>query len=105
MWITDYTYDRAATCSPAFINGLVQMEGVSFPSFFSLALGSPSDVIYIEKLVADEAHLPDAKDFRGLANIFAKNATYNAGGASPNVYGIESIQTKLASVLGPGSSH
>lgn len=69
--------------------------------FFSLALGSPSDVLYIEKLVADEARLVDAKKFDGLVNIFTKNATYNAGSPAPNVYGIADIQTTLSNIVPP----
>lgn len=67
---------------------------------FSLALGSPSDVLYIEKLIADEAQFLDAKDFAGFVNIFTKNATYNAGGSLPNVYGIDNIEAQFSSLLG-----
>ena len=66
----------------------------------SFALGSPSDVLYIEKLNADNAQLLDAKDFAGLANVFTKNATYNPG-YGPNIYGIENIQATLASLFPP----
>lgn len=68
---------------------------------FSLALGSPSDVLYIEKLNADEAQLLDAKDFAGFVNIFTKNATYSSGGSLPNVYGADSIGARILSILGP----
>ena len=69
---------------------------------FSLALCSPSDVLYIKKLTADEAHLLDAKDFAGLVNIFTNDVTYNSGaGAEPNVYGIDSVQATLANILPP----
>lgn len=71
--------------------------------FFSLTLGSPADVLYIEKLDADEAQLLDAKDFAGLVNIFTRNATYNPGSPAPNVYGIENIQATLAAILPPGT--
>lgn len=67
---------------------------------FSVAFGSPADVLYIEKLVADEAQLLDAKDFDGLANIFTKNAIYNPG-AGPNINGIDNIQAALSAILPP----
>ena len=67
---------------------------------FSVAFGSPADVLYIEKLIADEAQLLDAKDFAGLVNIFTKNAAYNRG-AGPNVYGINNIQATLSPILPP----
>lgn len=68
--------------------------------FFSLALGSPSDVLYIQKLNADEAQLLDAKDFAGLVNIFTQNATYKSD-SSPIFDGLEDIQAKLPGVLEP----
>lgn len=64
----------------------------------SLALGSPADVLYIKKLIADEAQLLDAKDFAGLTNIFTKDASYNLG-FGPNVVGIDNIQTSIPRVL------
>lgn len=67
---------------------------------FSLALGSLSDVLYIEKSNADEAQLLVAKDFAGLADIFTKNVTYNAGDPFPTVHRIDSIQAILAQRLG-----
>ena len=67
---------------------------------FSLALCSPSDVLYIKKLSADEAQLLDLKDFGGLVNIFTTNVTYNPG-AGPNIYGIDSVQATLAFILPP----
>lgn len=70
---------------------------------FSLALGSPSDVLYIEKLVADESQLLDVKDFAGLVNIFTRNATYSSGPSAATVYGIGSIQAVLAEILPPES--
>ena len=72
-----------------------------FSLLFSLTLGSPFDVLYIKKLIADESQLLDSKDYAGLANIFTKNATYNAGRPSPNVYGIDNIQATLAELLPP----
>ena len=78
----------------------MQLLLVFFLFFFSLALGSPSDVLYIEKLSADEAQKLDNKDFDGLEKIFTKNATYNAG-EGPNVYGIDNIKPLLASILPP----
>lgn len=68
--------------------------------FFSLALGSPADVLYLEKLVADEAQSLDAKDFAELTNIFTKNATYNSE-ILPTVYGIDNIQTLLSGFFPP----
>ncbi|MCJ1266220.1 hypothetical protein MMC22_006103 [Lobaria immixta] len=69
-------------------------------SLSSLALGSPSDVLYIEKLNADNAQLLDTKNFTGLANVFTKNASYNPG-YGPNIIGIDNIQTTLASLFQP----
>ena len=69
--------------------------------FLSVALGSPSDILYIQKLNADEAHKLDNKDFAGLGNIFTKNASYNAGAPSQTVYGIDNIQAILAEILPP----
>lgn len=66
--------------------------------FFSLALGSPSDVLYIKKLVADESQLLDAKNYAGLVNIYTKNVTYNAG-EPQNEYGVSSVQARLAVLL------
>lgn len=71
--------------------------------FFSIALGSPADVLYIKKLVADEGQLLDAKNFAGLANIFTPNATYNAGAPSQTVFGIGNIEAILAKILPPGT--
>ncbi|MCJ1271183.1 hypothetical protein MMC22_011082 [Lobaria immixta] len=68
---------------------------------FSLALCSPSDVLYIKKLSADEAQLLDVKDFAGLVNIFTTNVTYNPGGG-PNVYGIDSVRALFATVFPQG---
>lgn len=68
----------------------------------SLAFGSPDDVLYIEKLVADEGILLDTKNFAGLANIFTTNASYNAG-APPTVYGIQNIEALLARIIGSGT--
>ncbi|MCJ1427778.1 hypothetical protein MMC29_005683, partial [Sticta canariensis] len=69
--------------------------------FFSITLGSPSDVLYIEKLSADEAQALDNKDFAGLKNIFTKNAIYSPGGAEPIVNGVDNIQALLASFFPP----
>ena len=68
--------------------------------FFSIAFGSPSDVLYIQKLTADEAQALDNKDFAALKNIFTKNAIYYPG-YPPNVYGVDNIQAKLASFFPP----
>ncbi|MCJ1429665.1 hypothetical protein MMC29_007580 [Sticta canariensis] len=71
--------------------------------FFSFALGSLSDILYIEKLNADEAQALDNKDFAALEDIFTKNATYNHNfPSSPTVYGIDKIKTVLASDAPPG---
>lgn len=77
----------------------MQLLLLCFCVFFSLALGSPADVLYIKKLIADESQLLDSKDFRGLANIFTTNAIYNAGPPSPDRNGIENIQATLAIIL------
>lgn len=69
--------------------------------FVSLALSSPSDVLHIKKLVAEEPQLLDAKDFAGLVNVYTKNATYNTGEGLPNIYGIASIQAALVVDLPP----
>ena len=60
----------------------------------SVALGSESDVLYIEKLNVDNAQLLDAKDFAGLAYTFTKNATYRSGDGTNN-HGIDSIQAAV----------
>ncbi|MCJ1462887.1 hypothetical protein MMC07_001491 [Pseudocyphellaria aurata] len=65
-----------------------------------LSIGSPSDDLYIKKLIADEAQILDAKDFPKLAGIFTKNATYNAG-MPPTVFGVDSIKAVLAAILPP----
>ena len=67
---------------------------------FPLALGSPSDVLYIKKLVADESQLLDAKNYAGLTNIYTKNVTYNAG-EPQNVYGVQNVQARLEVLLPP----
>lgn len=69
--------------------------------FFSLALGSPSDVLYIEKLDADSAQLLDVKNFDGFVNIYTKNVTFNTGSPLPNDYGINNIQKAFANLLPP----
>lgn len=71
--------------------------------FSSFALASPSDVLYIEKLDADDVQKLDNKDFAGLTNIFTKNATYIDTGAVPQrTYdGISNIQAFLAEVFPP----
>lgn len=71
--------------------------------FFARVLGSPSDILYIQKLVADEGILVDAKNFAGLVNIFTPNATYNAGTPSQDVFGIDNIEAILSAILPPGS--
>ena len=63
--------------------------------FFSLAFGSPADVLYIEKLIADEGQLLDTKDWAGLANIFTKNVTYSPG-AGLKFNGIDNLQAALS---------
>ena len=68
--------------------------------FFSLALGSPSDVLYIKKLIADESQVLDDKHFAGLVEIFTKNATYKIRGGL-SLYGIDSIQANLAKAAPP----
>lgn len=77
----------------------VNMQFLLFISlfFFSLALGSPADVHYLEQLVEDEAQLFDAKDFAGFANLFTKNATYNPD--TTNVYGMNNIEKILSRVF------
>lgn len=65
--------------------------------FFSIACGSPPDVLYIEKLSADQSQALDNKDFAALKNIYAKNAVYNPGLPAPNTYGVDKIQALLAS--------
>ena len=77
----------------------MQLLLLCFCVFFSLALGSPADILYIKKLIADESQLLDSKDFAGLANIFTSNAIYNAGSPSPDRNGIENIQAALAIIL------
>lgn len=73
---------------------------------FSLAFGSTADVLYIEKLVADQGQLLDTKNFAGLANIFTPNATYNPGGdPTSNVYGIDNIKATLARIVGSTITH
>ena len=71
---------------------------------FSLALGSPADVLYIEKLSADEAQSLDSKEFAGLANIFTRNATYSPGPVTYNIYGIDAIEARLSSFFPPGTN-
>lgn len=66
--------------------------------FFCLTLGSPSDILYIEKLSADEVLYLDKKDFASFSKVFTQNATYNTG-SGPNIYGIPSIQKALADVV------
>lgn len=68
--------------------------------FMYHALGSPSDILYLQKLNADEAQILDRKDFGALANVFTKNATLNVG-IGENVYGIEAIQATIAAILPP----
>ena len=80
----------------------MQLLPVLFLFFFSHVLGSLSDVIYIKKLVADEAQLLDVKDFAGLVNIFTRNASYNPQ-VTPTVYGIDAIQATLSKFFPPGS--
>ena len=70
-------------------------------SFVCLTLGIPADILYIQKLVADEGQLLDAKNFAGLVDIFTKNASYNPGSPEPTVNGIGSIQATLAAILPP----
>ena len=79
----------------------MQLLIILLPLFFSIAFGSPSDILYIQKLSADEAQALDNKDFAALRNIFSKNAVYNPGLPSPNVYGIDDIQAKLATFFPP----
>ncbi|MCJ1424014.1 hypothetical protein MMC29_001901, partial [Sticta canariensis] len=69
----------------------------------SFALGSPSDVLYIQKLDADDAQKLDNKDFAGLEHIFTKTATYIDTGADPQqtYYGIGNIRAFLAEVFPP----
>lgn len=70
--------------------------------FLSLTLASPSDVLYIKKLLADEGQLHDTKGFDGLVNIYTKNATYNDGvPGAPNIHGIDAIKATLARILPP----
>lgn len=38
--------------------------------FFTLTLGSPADILNIQKVIADESHLVDSKNFAELVNIF-----------------------------------
>ena len=72
--------------------------------FFSLALGSPSDVLYIKKLNADVAQASDNKAFSEFETFFTKNVTYNIGVAGePNVYGLDNLKAKLTEILPPGS--
>lgn len=70
--------------------------------FFCFALGSPSDVIYIEQLVANQVILLDLKNF-AFENIFTKNATYNSG-SGPNVYGIPAIENAIANLVKDGGT-
>ncbi|MCJ1462890.1 hypothetical protein MMC07_001494 [Pseudocyphellaria aurata] len=65
-----------------------------------LTLGSPSDVLYIEKLTVDEGQILDAKDDSKLADIFTKNVTYNYG-RPPNLYGVDSVINILAKLIPP----
>ena len=70
--------------------------------FVSLALGSPSDVLYIEKLDADSVQLPDAKNFAGLVNIYTQNATYIPD-TGPRIRGIVAIQAFLSKIFPNGT--
>lgn len=67
---------------------------------FSLTLSSPSDVLYIEKLVADKVQALDAKNFGELANIFTKDASVVIS-IGPKASGIEAVQALLASLYLP----
>ncbi|MCJ1469092.1 hypothetical protein MMC07_007725 [Pseudocyphellaria aurata] len=69
--------------------------------FVTLALGSPSDIIYIEKLNADEAQIVDAHDYSKLADIFTTTATYKSGPSQPTVNGIENVEATIAFVIPP----
>lgn len=69
--------------------------------FITLVLGSPSDVLYIEKLNADEVQTIDAHDLSTFADIFTTNAAYNPGPSQPTVYGIANIKAAIAFVIPP----
>ena len=58
--------------------------------FFSLALGS-HDVLYINKLNADQARATDKGAYSEFEYFFTKTAHYNFGGAGLDAYGIPNI--------------
>lgn len=80
----------------------MQLLPLLFLFFFSYALGSPSDVIYMKKLVANEGQLIDVKDFAGFVNIFTRNASYDSE-VTPPVYGIDAIQAALSKFFPAGT--
>lgn len=68
---------------------------------FPLALGSPSDVLYIKKLTADAAQSLDTKDFAKVVNFFTNNVIYKRGGSSPIINGTHSVEAALAETHPP----
>lgn len=70
---------------------------------FPVALGSPSDILYLEKLNADVAQVVDSKNLTGLVNIFTENAifNYNRGAGTASVVGVDKIQALLARTVPP----
>lgn len=66
--------------------------------FFIPSLSSPSDVLSIQKLIADFFISQDAKNFNAWDAIFTPTATYDPG--SGVVTGLPAIKKKLASIVG-----
>lgn len=71
--------------------------------FFSPALGSPSDVLYINMLNADVAQATDKAAYSEFGNFFAKDAHYNFGGPGLDAYGVNQITAGFINNVPAGS--
>ena len=66
--------------------------------FIYLALGSPSDILHIEKNLAEGFLFLDTKDFSSYGYFFTKNATYDVGNGTTLV-GLDDIESGLADIV------
>lgn len=81
-------------------------------TLFSLALlslGSPTDILYIQKCLSDYAFIADSGSFTGvpdfstLGNVFTHNATYDFGGPPGLLRGLADIEASFKVIFPPGT--
>lgn len=75
-------------------------------SLFSLvlpSLGSPADVLYVEKVLSDYALITDSGSFSTLNSVFTTNLTFDFGGPPGIVKGLVNLEAEFTRIFPPGT--